>query len=83
MHVEIRDFSGLLSNSVAYVNNSKDGVLRPLPVDEILRRAHKSLGYEGYDLMFYNCEHFAHWCRSVPTSHVLSVLVERSLLATA
>jgi hypothetical protein len=68
MQVEIRDFSGLLSNSIAYINNSKDGVLRPLPVDEILHRAHKALGYEGYDLIFHNCEHFAHWCRSVLSS---------------
>lgn len=83
MHVEIRDFSGLLSNSIAYVNNSKDGVLRPSPVDEVLRRAHGALGYEGYDLVFYNCEHFAHWCRSVSSSDVPAILVEHSLLATA
>jgi len=63
MQIEIRDFNGLLSSSIAYINNSKDRILHPLPRDEILRRAHGALGFGGYDLMMNNCEHFAHWCR--------------------
>ena len=65
MKIEIRDFNGLLSSSIAYINNSKDRILHPLPQTEILRRAHSALGFSGYDLMFNNCEHFAHWCRLV------------------
>ncbi len=65
MQIEIRDFNGLLSSSIAYINNSKDRLLHPLPTDEILRRAHSVLGFGGYDLIFNNCEHFAHWCRLV------------------
>lgn len=63
MKIEIRDFHGLLSSSIAYINNSKDCLLPPLPQQEILRRAHNALGFTGYDLIFHNCEHFAHWCR--------------------
>jgi hypothetical protein len=63
MQIQIRDFNGLLSSSIAYINNSKDRILHPLPQDEILRRAHSALGFSGYDLMLNNCEHFAHWCR--------------------
>jgi hypothetical protein len=65
MQIETRDFSDLLSSSIAYINNSKDCILPPLPKDEILRRAHRALGSGGYDLMLNNCEHFAHWCRLV------------------
>ncbi|CAF0919384.1 unnamed protein product [Rotaria sp. Silwood1] len=63
MQIEICDFNGLLSSSIAYINNSKDCIFHPLPRDEILRRAHSALGFSGYDLMLNNCEHFAHWCR--------------------
>jgi hypothetical protein len=63
MQIEIRDFHGLLSSSIAYINNSKDRIFHPLPKDEILRRAHGARGFGGYDLMLNNCEHFAHWCR--------------------
>ncbi len=69
MQIEIRDFTGLLSSSIAYINNSKDCLLHPLPREEILRRAYGSLGFSGYDLMFNNCEHFAHWCRLVYINH--------------
>jgi hypothetical protein len=63
MQTEIHDFNGLLSSSIAYINNSKDRIYHPLPNDEILRRAHSALGFSGYDLILNNCEHFAHWCR--------------------
>lgn len=65
MQVEVRDFTGLISNSIAYINNSKDSILRPLPNDEIVYRAQHAIGSRGYDLIFNNCEHFAHWCRCV------------------
>lgn len=65
MKIEIRDFNGLLSTSIAYINNSKDCLFHPLPKDEILQRAYNAVGYNGYDLLLNNCEHFAHWCRLV------------------
>jgi len=63
MKIEIRDFTGLLSSSIAYINNSKDSIVHPLATNEILQRARRSVGSIGYDLVFNNCEHFAHWCR--------------------
>ena len=65
MEIEIRDFGGLLSTSIAYINNSKDRILRPSANEEILRRAYNAVGLPGYDLLLNNCEHFAHWCRFV------------------
>ena len=65
MDIEIRDFDGLLSTSIAYINNSKDRVLRPSADEDILRRAYNAVGFTGYDLILNNCEHFAHWCRFV------------------
>ena len=33
-----------------------------LPRREIVKRAKSSIGQRGYDLLCYNCEHFARWC---------------------
>ena len=33
-----------------------------LPRREIVKRATSRIGQRGYDLLFYNCEHFARWC---------------------
>ena len=63
MKIEIRDFTGLLTSSIVYINNSKDSIVHPLATNEILQRARRSVGSIGYDLVFNNCEHFAHWCR--------------------
>ena len=35
----------------------------PLPTEDIVRRAENRVGEEGYNLLWKNCEHFAHWCR--------------------
>lgn len=32
--------------------------------DEVVRRAERRLGEQGYDLISNNCEHFATWCRT-------------------
>ena len=34
------------------------------PTGVILRRAMGRLGEQQYNLLFNNCEHFAHWCRT-------------------
>jgi hypothetical protein len=40
----------------------------PSPVEfsneEIVQRAERCVGTEGYHLLAGNCEHFCHWCRS-------------------
>jgi hypothetical protein len=37
---------------------------RCLPAGVTLRRAMGRLGEERYNLLFNNCEHFAHWCKT-------------------
>jgi hypothetical protein len=32
--------------------------------EEIVRRARSQIGSKGYNLVFYNCEHFARWCKT-------------------
>jgi hypothetical protein len=34
-----------------------------IPKKKIIRRACSQVGQTGYNLLFYNCEHFARWCR--------------------
>jgi hypothetical protein len=34
------------------------------PVGVTLRRAMSRLGEQNYNLLFNNCEHFAHWCKT-------------------
>jgi hypothetical protein len=34
------------------------------PREEIVRRARSQTGSKGYSLAFYNCEHFARWCKT-------------------
>jgi len=34
------------------------------PARVILRRAMSRLGEQNYNLLFNNCEHFAHWCKT-------------------
>ena len=77
MHIEIRDFNELLFDSVAYINNSKDNILHPSSTDEILQRVHDAIDSIGYDLLFYNCEHFAHWCRCVVVAIIFIFRVSR------
>lgn len=35
-----------------------------LPAGQTLRRAMGRLGEQNYNLLFNNCEHFAHWCKT-------------------
>ncbi|XP_065178590.1 uncharacterized protein LOC135809223 [Sycon ciliatum] len=46
-----------------WVHNMFDDQLQPLPVDQIMIRAHGKLGEPGYSLISQNCEHFVNWCR--------------------
>jgi phage pi2 protein 07 len=32
--------------------------------DEVIKKALSCLGKQGYNLIFYNCEHFARWCKT-------------------
>lgn len=34
------------------------------PAEEVLRRAHESVGKDGYRLFANNCEHLARWCKT-------------------
>jgi hypothetical protein len=34
------------------------------PRSEIVERARSQIGKKSYSLVFYNCEHFANWCRT-------------------
>lgn len=53
---------------------------RPLAADEIVARAEAALGSSAYNVLFNNCEHFAHWCQS---GQSLSRQVEQLALAGA
>ncbi|XP_012934727.1 phospholipase A and acyltransferase 2 [Aplysia californica] len=57
------DFWDAVGGDCAYKNNSRDNKSRPLPPDEIVKRAKSMLGDAGYNLLKDNCEHFANWCR--------------------
>ncbi|MDA0726566.1 MAG: lecithin retinol acyltransferase family protein [Cyanobacteria bacterium] len=49
-----------------------------LPAGQTLRRAMGRLGEQNYNLLFNNCEHFAHWCK---TGRHRSAQVEEALQA--
>ena len=49
-----------------------------LPSGQTLRRAMGRLGEQNYNLLFNNCEHFAHWCK---TGRHRSAQVEEALQA--
>lgn len=59
----LKDF---LKGEKLYIMREKsESKLKPLPEDEIVRRARNEIGrHKGsYDLVFNNCEHFAYYCR--------------------
>jgi len=53
---------------------------RALPADEIVARAEEALGRGEYNVLFNNCEHFAHWCQ---VGQSLSRQVEQMALTGA
>ena len=61
--IRIDHFLDVIKNSYAYRNNSKDNEFTPLPSDQILTRALSKIGCHYYDLLTFNCEHFANYCR--------------------
>ncbi|KAK7504442.1 hypothetical protein BaRGS_00004308 [Batillaria attramentaria] len=56
-------FLDVAGNCLAIRDNGKDALLTPLPPEEIKANAVKMLGEANYNLLHYNCEHFATWCR--------------------
>ena len=61
--VVINNYWDIIEDSHAYKNNSKDRELPPLRVADILIRAYSRVGEEYYNLLSFNCEHFANSCR--------------------
>ncbi|XP_060552583.1 phospholipase A and acyltransferase 2-like [Ruditapes philippinarum] len=61
--VRIDDLRVVAGDSMTYRNNELDDELKPYSKTEIVKRAKRKLGTLGYDLMKYNCEHFATECR--------------------
>nr|KAG5712129.1 hypothetical protein BaRGS_020855 [Batillaria attramentaria] len=62
-YVRVDRFLDVAGNCLAIRDNSKDAILTPLPPEEIKANAIKMLGEANYNLLHYNCEHFATWCR--------------------
>ncbi|KAK7504440.1 hypothetical protein BaRGS_00004306, partial [Batillaria attramentaria] len=56
-------FLDVAGDCIAIRDNSKDALLTPLPPEEIKANAIRLLGEATYNLLHYNCEHFATWCR--------------------
>ncbi|CAF1437741.1 unnamed protein product [Rotaria sp. Silwood1] len=57
-------FEVVVQGSPARINNYPDCFgSRPYAADEIVERARRALGKKGYNLLKYNCEHFATECR--------------------
>ncbi|XP_033725571.1 phospholipase A and acyltransferase 2-like [Pecten maximus] len=61
--VKIEDFFKVAKGCQAKRNNGKDHVCRPLHPHEIVKRAKKMVGEIGYNVLWYNCEHFAAFLR--------------------
>ncbi|XP_066299033.1 uncharacterized protein [Branchiostoma lanceolatum] len=57
-------FWDVVGDSLAKINNYLDGEMNVLPREEIVKRARSKLGEMEYNLVSYNCEHFATWCRN-------------------
>jgi HRAS-like suppressor 3 len=61
--VSITNFWDCVQDSLVFRNNSLDEEFMPLPVDQILVNAFKKVSDTSYNLIWYNCEHFAKYCR--------------------
>ncbi|KAK7504443.1 hypothetical protein BaRGS_00004309 [Batillaria attramentaria] len=62
-YVKVDPFLVVAADCKAIRDNSKDEVWTPLPPEEIKANAIGLLGEADYNLLHYNCEHFATWCR--------------------
>ncbi|KAK0065896.1 phospholipase A and acyltransferase 4-like isoform X1 [Biomphalaria pfeifferi] len=60
--VQKSDFQSVTNNEIPQIRNNL-GSLTALPEKEIEKRAKEKIGTKGYSLLFYNCEHFANFCR--------------------
>ncbi|XP_054241907.1 phospholipase A and acyltransferase 1 [Indicator indicator] len=57
--VRMQLLKDVVGNDTYCVNNKHDNTYRPLPVEEIIRRAESFIDQEvSYDLLGSNCEHF-------------------------
>lgn len=61
--VLINNFWDTVNGSYVYRNNSLDNEFNPLPVDQILANAFNKVNDTNYNIFWYNCEHFAKYCR--------------------
>jgi hypothetical protein len=61
--VVMSSFWDCVKDSYVYRNNSLDSQFNPLPVDQILARAYEKVSDANYNVFWYNCEHFAKYCR--------------------
>ena len=61
--VKKEDFWSVAGQSTAKKNNDKGKDYWSLRKEEIKSRALGKLGTSPYDVLKYNCEHFANWCR--------------------
>ena len=59
--VKKEDFWSVAEKSRVEKNNGKDDC--PFTKAVVKERALLSLGRSAYDILKYNCEHFANWCR--------------------
>ncbi|XP_060558526.1 phospholipase A and acyltransferase 4-like [Ruditapes philippinarum] len=51
------------AGSPIIVNNECDDEMKPYPRETIVKRAESKLGSNDYNVLKWNCEHFATWCR--------------------
>ncbi|XP_033763534.1 phospholipase A and acyltransferase 4-like [Pecten maximus] len=61
--VMIEDFFKVANGCIARRNNGKDSEFSPLHPSEIVRKAMEMIGNIGYNILWYNCEHFATFLR--------------------
>uniref|UniRef100_A0ABM0LV61 HRAS-like suppressor 3-like n=1 Tax=Saccoglossus kowalevskii TaxID=10224 RepID=A0ABM0LV61_SACKO len=61
--VKCDDFWDIVSHCKAKINNKDSNGRTALSKSKIVENALSKLGKIGYNVLWYNCEHFAHWCR--------------------
>ncbi|KAL3876943.1 hypothetical protein ACJMK2_034722, partial [Sinanodonta woodiana] len=61
--VKLHTFFDATANCKVKKNNDMDKMVRPLDKQTIVLRAKSKIGKIGYNILWYNCECFARWCR--------------------
>jgi hypothetical protein len=81
--IQETDLEGFLKGGILEVDTSLPIKYSP---EQTVRRAESCIGTNSgkYNLVFHNCEHFAHWCKSgVSTSHQVRNAVKGVAAAVA